>query len=225
MKRAKQKICTQFTNARSFSYAEPGEDGVHQILPDVFSVQFAQSLQRALGVRQHHVRRHADPQGRPGVLHAVQRPAHRVGLAGVGQQLARRRLPRRVQRRHSLRQRVQPLSLPPELTYSGDEYAVRQLVSILLDNAVKYAAPDSPISLSLEKERRGVILRCANRCTDPDSIDPQKLFDRFYQADPSRGAGGFGVGLSIARGIAEGHHGAIHAALDGDTITFTAQLR
>ena len=90
---------------------------------------------------------------------------------------------------------------------------------------MKYAAPDSPISLSLEKERRGVILRCANRCTDPDSIDPQKLFDRFYQADPSRGAGGFGVGLSIARGIAEGHHGAIHAALDGDTITFTAQLR
>ena len=117
------------------------------------------------------------------------------------------------------------LAIQPELVYSGDEYAVRQLVSILLDNAVKYAAPDSPISLSLEKERRGVILRCANRCTDPDSIDPQKLFDRFYQADPSRGAGGFGVGLSIARGIAEGHHGAIHAALDGDTITFTAQLR
>ena len=129
--------------------------------------------------------------------------------------------------RELCRQKGHPLSLslPPDLTYSGDEYAVRQLVSILLDNAVKYAAPDSPISLSLEKERRGVILRCANRCTDPDSIDPQKLFDRFYQADPSRGAGGFGVGLSIARGIAEGHHGAIHAVLDGDTITFTAQLR
>ena len=111
------------------------------------------------------------------------------------------------------------------LSVMGDCQQLEQLLEILLDNAVKYAAPDSPISLSLEKERRGVILRCANRCTDPDSIDPQKLFDRFYQADPSRGAGGFGVGLSIARGIAEGHHGAIHAALDGDTITFTAQLR
>ena len=117
------------------------------------------------------------------------------------------------------------LAIQPELVYSGDEYAVRQLVSILLDNAVKYAAPGSPITLSLEKSRRGVVLRCGNRCAEPDSIDTGKLFDRFYQADPSRGAGGFGVGLSIARGIAEGHHGAIRAALSGDAIEFIAELK
>ena len=117
------------------------------------------------------------------------------------------------------------LAIQPELVYSGDEYAVRQLVSILLDNAVKYAAPESPITLSLEKSRRGVVLRCGNRCAEPDSIDTGKLFDRFYQADPSRGAGGFGVGLSIARGIAEGHHGAIRAVLSGDAIEFIAELK
>ena len=111
------------------------------------------------------------------------------------------------------------------LVCCGDEYAVRQLTSILLDNAVKYAAPDSPITLTLEKIRRGVVLRTANRCEDAAHIDTAKLFDRFYRADPSRTAGGFGIGLSIARSIAEGHRGSISAAVDGDTITFTAELR
>ena len=111
------------------------------------------------------------------------------------------------------------------LVCCGDEYAVRQLTSILLDNAVKYAAPGSPITLTLEKSRRGVVLRTANRCEDAAHIDTAKLFDRFYRADPSRTAGGFGIGLSIARSIAEGHRGSISAAVDGDTITFTAELR
>ena len=117
------------------------------------------------------------------------------------------------------------LTVQPELTYRGDEYAVRQLTSILLDNAVKYAAPESPITLTLEKGRKGVVLRQSNRCAEPESIDPAKLFDRFYQADPSRGAGGFGIGLSIARSIVEGHRGTIRAAVSGDTITFTAELK
>ncbi len=117
------------------------------------------------------------------------------------------------------------LAVQPGLTYRGDEYAVRQLTSILLDNAVKYAAPEAPIALTLEKGRRGVVLRQSNRCTDPAGIDTAKLFDRFYQADPSRGSGGFGIGLSIARGIAESHHGSIRAGISGDTITFTAELR
>lgn len=72
---------------------------------------------------------------------------------------------------------------------------------------------------------RGVVLRTANRCDTLVELDTAKLFDRFYRADPSRGAGGFGIGLSIARGIAEGHHGGISARLDGDTIMFTAELK
>ena len=55
--------------------------------------------------------------------------------------------------------------------------------------------------------------------------DTGKLFDRFYRADPARTAGGFGIGLSIARSIAEGHRGAISARTEGDTITFTALLK
>ena len=118
------------------------------------------------------------------------------------------------------------VDVAPDLTCCGDEYAVRQLVSILLDNAVKYAAPDSPIGLALSRSRRGVTLSVSNRCEDAEHIDTSRLFDRFYRADPARSGGsGFGIGLSIARGIAEGHRGSIAAAIDGDTITFTAELR
>lgn len=58
--------------------------------------------------------------------------------------------------------------------------------------------------------RRGVTLSVSNRCEDAGHIDTSRLFDRFYRADPARtGGNGFGIGLSTARGIAEGHRGGI----------------
>lgn len=120
------------------------------------------------------------------------------------------------------------VSIQPELTYCGDEYAVRQLASILLDNAVKYAAPDSPITFSLEKSRKGVVIRTENACEAIDPAELPKLFDRFYRPDKSRtnATGGFGIGLSIARSIAEGHHGSIRAVSpDGTHIAFIAELK
>ena len=88
------------------------------------------------------------------------------------------------------------LAIVPGLTYCGDEYAVRQLVSILLDNAVKYALPETPIRFVLEKGKRGVVLRCSNACTPLAEGETEKLFDRFYRSDQARSAdGSFGVGL------------------------------
>lgn len=118
--------------------------------------------------------------------------------------------------------------ITPGLIYRGDEYAVRQLVSILLDNAIKYATAGTPVSLSLKKGKRGVVIRSSNRCepVSPDDLD--KLFDRFYRTDQARStaAGGFGVGLSIARGIAQGHRGSIRAGCPSDgVIEFVAELK
>lgn len=120
------------------------------------------------------------------------------------------------------------ITVAPDITYYGDEYAVRQLVSILLDNAVKYASGGSPIDFSLEKAKKGVLIRTSNECEkiDPDDLD--KLFDRFYRADKSRSSktGGFGIGLSVARSIAEGHGGSIRAECpEENKIEFEVKLK
>ena len=113
------------------------------------------------------------------------------------------------------------------LQYHGDESAICQLCSILLDNAVKYAAP-GPIRISLKKERHGTVLRCSNACSGIEPDETGRLFDRFYRPDMSRSSatGGFGIGLSIARGIVEAHGGTICAQLKpGPVIEFTAALK
>ena len=126
-------------------------------------------------------------------------------------------------RGHELRTEI-----PEGIIYHGDEAAVRQLVSILIDNAVKYSLPEGEISLSVRKEHRGVVIRQSNPCEAIGEKDLEKLFDRFYRADSSRSSekSGFGVGLSIARGIAEAHRGSIsaHCPQEG-VIEFTAVLK
>ena len=117
------------------------------------------------------------------------------------------------------------LEIAPELTYIGDEYAIRQLVSILLDNAVKYADEHACIRLSLEKGKKGPVIRTVNSCMGLTQQQADKLFDRFYRVDQSRTTGGFGIGLSMARSIAEGHKGSIKATCCEDNkIEFTVSL-
>lgn len=100
---------------------------------------------------------------------------------------------------------------PPSLLWKGDEGAIRQLVSILLDNAVKYCDPGGSIHLELTGRRRPV-LTVENPCQNADQLPLSRLFDRFYRGDPARTYGsGFGVGLSIAQGIVQRHGGDIAA--------------
>lgn len=120
------------------------------------------------------------------------------------------------------------MSVAPDIKYCGDEYALRQLVSILLDNAVKYASGNTPICISMEKERKYVVIHVINECEKVDAEDLDRLFDRFYRSDKSRNSstGGFGIGLSIARSIAEGHKGSIKAVCPANKkIDFEVLLR
>ena len=117
------------------------------------------------------------------------------------------------------------MEIAPALTYTGDEYAIRQLVSILLDNAVKYADEHACIKLSLEKGKKGPVIRTMNPCTGLTRQQVERLFDRFYRVDQSRTTGGFGIGLSMARSIAEGHKGSIKATCcEENKIEFTVLL-
>ena len=108
---------------------------------------------------------------------------------------------------------------------SGDRQQLDQLLDILLDNAVKYAAKDAPIRLTLDISGKNAVLAVEN---PGDPIPPDKLphlFDRFYRVDDARtGAGGFGLGLAIAQQIVRRHKGTITAASDTRATRFTVTL-
>ena len=101
----------------------------------------------------------------------------------------------------------------PMLSYKGDEKAIAQLVSILVDNAVKYSDAESEIYVSLRKNGKNLDLSVYNRASGVETQNLDRLFDRFYRDDPSRNSktGGHGIGLSIAKAISEAHKGKIVA--------------
>ena len=101
--------------------------------------------------------------------------------------------------------------IEPAITYTGDETLIRRLLSILFDNALKYCDDGGEITVSL-KRARSVVLTVENTYRDVDNVELDRLFDRFYRADKARTfTGGYGVGLSIAKSIAEKHRGDITA--------------
>ena len=116
------------------------------------------------------------------------------------------------------RERVLASRIQPMLTVRGDEKALRQLVSVLLDNALKHAAGEGEISLVLERQGRYLSLSVQN----PAQLsrgDLPHLFDRFYRSNASRGMapGGFGIGLSVAKAVVAAHKGKVTATMPDDT--------
>ncbi len=116
--------------------------------------------------------------------------------------------------------------IQPEMNLRGDEGAIRRLVTILIDNAVKYCDPMGEITLVLEGQRQKT-LRVENSCTGVDNIALDRLFDRFYREDKARtSSNSFGIGLSLAKSIAEKHHGEIKAyKADPGRIGFKVTLK
>lgn len=118
--------------------------------------------------------------------------------------------------------------IAPMLSYTGDEKAIRQLLSILLDNAMKYSPTGGKLEVQLEKHGHNVLLTVTNTTTQP--MEKEKLdhlFDRFYRTDQSRSTetGGYGLGLSIAKSIVTAHKGKIRAeSADGNTLTILITL-
>ena len=115
--------------------------------------------------------------------------------------------------------------LAEDVLVCGDRDRLRQLVSILLDNAIKYGADGGTITLRLQKTDRQARLTVAN---PGEPIPPEqlsRLFQRFYRADASRGEqSGFGLGLSIASVVAAEHKGSLRAESDAASTRFIFTL-
>ena len=111
--------------------------------------------------------------------------------------------------------------IQPLLSFTGDEKAIRQLVSILLDNAVKYSPEGGTISVRLKQESCSLKLTVSNTTAQPvEKEQLNRLFDRFYRTDQSRNSstGGYGLGMSIAQSIVAVHKGKIRAESSAENI-------
>lgn len=102
------------------------------------------------------------------------------------------------------------------IIYIGDENSIRQLISILVDNAIKYAVSSEAIDITLKRDGRKVRFTLGNLTEGMEEGDQRMLFERFYRPDSSRNSetGGSGIGLSLAKSIVESHKGKITAKCD-----------
>lgn len=117
--------------------------------------------------------------------------------------------------------------IQPELSLHADCGQITQLLSILLENALKYTDDNGSVQIRLKKETHGLLLQITNTCSALPDVPPSRLFDRFYRADAARTQkkGGYGIGLSVAQSIAEANHGQITAAYDAENqISFSVRF-
>ena len=104
-------------------------------------------------------------------------------------------------------------TIEPMISMTGDEKAIRGLITILLDNAVKYTNENGHITVALKKKKNRIYLSVFNTTESISKEQISHLFDRFYRTDVSRNSqtGGYGLGLSIAAATVESHRGKIFA--------------
>lgn len=118
--------------------------------------------------------------------------------------------------------------IEPLLSINGNVKTVQQLVSILMDNALKYSPCGGKLSLELCRQNKTVSLSVSNTTeADVEQENLTYVFDRFYRADASRNSetGGHGIGLSVAKAIVAAHGGRIQAtAPDSRTFRITASF-
>ena len=113
------------------------------------------------------------------------------------------------------------------VTVTGDKVRLLQLLTILLDNAVKYAEGGTPeIRVSVSRQERTAVLRISNTCFLGQDEDPGKWFERFYRGDSARTqkSGGYGIGLSAASAIVRLHKGFVKAEYEDGRVVFTVVL-
>ncbi|MBP5230164.1 MAG: HAMP domain-containing histidine kinase [Clostridia bacterium] len=115
--------------------------------------------------------------------------------------------------------------IEPGLVAEGNPNQLRQLVSILLDNALAHGTGDE-IGLSLHKERHHAVLTVSNESPEMSAEQLSHLFERFYRTDEARSEADshYGLGLSIAKAVAEAHGGEIRAEYRDGKAVFTAFL-
>ena len=119
------------------------------------------------------------------------------------------------------------IDIQDNISFMGEKNAIQQMLSVLLDNAIRYSDPEGDIRFNISKKGNRVKIEVFNTCQLDKPPDVNRLFDRFYRPDTSRStdAGGMGVGLAIAKAVTEAHGGTITASCpSGKTMTIKVNL-
>lgn len=119
------------------------------------------------------------------------------------------------------------IDIEDDVMMVGEKAAVQQMLSVLLDNAIRYSDASGDIRVGIYKKRNRAYVEVFNTCDYEVPPDTERLFDRFYRPDGARSTktGGTGVGLAIAKAVAETHGGTITANCpSGKTMTIKVKI-
>jgi signal transduction histidine kinase len=97
----------------------------------------------------------------------------------------------------------------------GDEELLPRLFANLLQNAVQHTPPGGTVAIDVKPDGASVCIRVTDGGNGIAPEDRARIFDRFVQLDPSRRSGGAGLGLTIAKWIAEAHRGSLSVESSG----------
>ncbi len=119
--------------------------------------------------------------------------------------------------------------IEPDIVIQTNKDSFRQMLTILLDNALKYTPDSGYIRLSLARDDRHIQIIEENTCDPSLELDPERLFERFYRGDAARTqrkeSSGYGIGLSAARAICENFGGKMTTEYSSaESIRFTARF-
>lgn len=119
--------------------------------------------------------------------------------------------------------------IPTGIHVFADQRCLYEIISILLDNAVKYCDAGGRILVVADKKKlgKGPSFTISNTYVEGKNIDYTQFFERFYRGDESHNSvkPGYGIGLSMAEELIQLLHGTIHASYKEDTISFTVSLK
>ena len=108
----------------------------------------------------------------------------------------------------------------------AQEGHLKQLATLLLDNAIKYCDDKGTVHVELFRKGKNIRLVVSNDYKDGAGVDYSRFFERFYRAEESHGGekSGYGIGLSIAESIVERYKGTIHVTWNNGVIHFTVKI-
>ena len=117
-------------------------------------------------------------------------------------------------------------SIEEEIWVNGNSVQLKQLTSILIDNGIRHGSQGKEVDLELKRVKNSAVLSVANEGREIPEEQRKHLFERFYRSDQARAAedGHYGLGLAIAKAIAQTHKGSIQVQCRDGMVIFLVKL-